>query len=69
MIKMYIGLHVKYRLLLADCNEIGIFSINFQVIFEYQISWKSVQLGAEFVSYGADGRIDMFEANSSFSQI
>ena len=27
---MYIGLHVKYRLLLADCNETGIFSTDFK---------------------------------------
>jgi len=25
---MYIGLHVKYRLLLADCNETGIYKLS-----------------------------------------
>jgi len=25
---MYIGLHVKYRLLLADCNDTGIFKLS-----------------------------------------
>jgi hypothetical protein len=32
MIKMYIGLHVKYTLLLSDFNETLIFSTNFRKI-------------------------------------
>ena len=41
--KMYIGLHVKYPILLSDCNEIWILSEYFLKILKYQISWKSVQ--------------------------
>ena len=36
IIKMYIGLHVKYRLLLLDFNETWIFSIYFRVNLKYQ---------------------------------
>ena len=42
--KMYIGLHVKYRLLLSDSNKSWIFSTNGRNIVRYQISWKSVQV-------------------------
>ena len=40
---MYIGLHVKYLLLLSDFNGTWIFSKYFRKIFKYQISWKAVQ--------------------------
>jgi len=41
--KMFIGLHVKYLLLLSDFNENVIFSTDFQKTLKYQISWKSNQ--------------------------
>jgi len=43
MIKMYIGLHVKYALFQSDFNETWILSRDFQKVPEYQISWISVQ--------------------------
>jgi hypothetical protein len=43
IIKMYIGLRVKYRLFLSDFKETWFFSTDFWSILKYQISWKSVQ--------------------------
>ena len=37
MLKMYIGLHVKYPLFLSDFNKILIFSTYFRKILKYQI--------------------------------
>ena len=65
---MYIGLHVKYRLLLADCNETGIFWTGFRKILKYQILWKSVLWGAELLR--ADRRTYRHdEANNIFFAI
>jgi len=63
MIKIYIGLHVKYPLFFSDFNEIWFF---FRQIFEKY--WKKIRpVGAKL--FHADGRIDRHdEANSRFSQ-
>jgi hypothetical protein len=54
---MYVGLHVTYPLLLSDFNEARIFSTDFRKkILKYQISWKSVPVGAEL--FHADGQTD-----------
>jgi len=42
---MYTGLHVKYRLLVSDCNETWIFSTDYRKILKFRISRKSVQCG------------------------
>ena len=55
---MYIGVHVKYRLLLSDCNEIWIIWTYFRKILKYQISWKSVQWEPS-CSLRTDGRTDL----------
>jgi hypothetical protein len=53
---MYIGLHVKYRLVLADCNETG---ISPTVLIEKFISnfMKIRPVGAELLH--EDGQTDM----------
>jgi hypothetical protein len=55
---MYIGLHVKYTLVLSDFDETWIFSTYFRKILTYQISWKSVQREPK-CSMWTDGRTDM----------
>jgi hypothetical protein len=59
LLKMYIGVHVKCRLLLADCNETWIFSRGFRKILNCQISWKSVQWEQSCSMRSDRGRTDM----------
>ena len=56
--KIYIGLQVKCRLLLSDCNETWILMPVFRRILKYQISWNSVQWKPS-CSMRTDGRTDM----------
>jgi hypothetical protein len=51
----YIGLHVKYQVLLSDVKETWIFWTYFRKIILYQITWKSVQCGTRAT---ARGRMD-----------
>jgi hypothetical protein len=65
--KIYIGLHVKYRLFSSDFEEYLIFSTNFRKIsnFEkYQISWNTFS-GSRVVVCGRTGHD---EADSRVSQ-
>jgi hypothetical protein len=63
---MYIGLlHVKYWLLLSDCNETWIFSIHFLKVLKYQISRKSVQW-EQSCSMQTDRRTDTTKAIVAF---
>jgi len=48
MIKMYIDLHVKYRLFLSDFSETCIFSKGFQKVLKISNYMKLYPLGAEF---------------------
>jgi hypothetical protein len=62
---MYIGLHVKYPLLLSDFNETWIFSTDFLKILKCQISWKSVQCELS-CSVWIDGQADMTKLKVAF---
>jgi hypothetical protein len=53
----YYGLHAKYSLFLSDFNEAWISSTDFQKVFKYEISWKSIQ-GEPSCSTETDGRTD-----------
>ena len=57
MMKMCIGLHVKWPLFLSEFNESWIFSTDFRTIFKHKFSWKSVLREPE-CSIGTDGRMD-----------
>ena len=54
---MYIGPHVKYKLVSSDFKETWIFSTDFRKIVRYQISQQSVRGGGEL--FHEDGRTDM----------
>ena len=67
---MYIGLHVKYRLLLSYFNEIWIFLKDLQKVLKHQISLKSAQGGGANCSILKDGRTNRHDVdNSRFSQL
>ena len=66
--KMYIGLHVKYLLVLSDFNGTWIFSADFRRILKNKISRKSVHWEPS-CSTRTDGRTDRHDkAISRFSQ-
>ena len=65
MVKMYIGLHVKYPLFLSDFNEILIFSKDFSKKSQISNFMKIHPVGAELVRKRTDRHN---EANSGFSQ-
>jgi hypothetical protein len=55
---MYIGLHVKYRLLLLDFIETCIFLTDFRKMFKHFKDFMKIRpVGAEL--FHADGRIDI----------
>jgi len=60
MIKMHIGLHVKYPLFLSDFNETPIIAKYFRRNHEYQIFIKIRPVGAQLFHAGrTDGQTDM----------
>jgi hypothetical protein len=67
MIKNVQCRHWQYPLFESDFKETWIFWTVFRKMLKYQISWKSVPVGAElFHAEGRTGRHD--EANNRFSQ-
>jgi len=58
MIKMCIGLHVKYPLFFSDFNETWIFSADFRKVLKYRVPWKSVQCEPSLSMRTTDGRTD-----------
>ena len=63
---MYIGLHVKYRLLLADCNGTGILATDFQKNPQTSNLMKIRPVGAEL--FHADGRTDVTKLTAAFGK-
>ena len=64
MTKMYIGLYVKYRLLLSDFNETWIFSTDFRKNPQISNFMKIRPVGAEI--FHAEGRTDMTKLKVAF---
>ena len=56
MIKIYIGLHVKYRLFLSGFNATLVFSTDFRKILKLKKNMKILPVSAEVLN--ADGRTD-----------
>ena len=63
---MYIGLHVKYPILLSDFNEIWVFSTDFQKIFKYSFSWNPFS-ESQVPCAPTDGRTDMTQLIVAFN--
>ena len=56
---MYIGLHVKYRLLSSDCNETRIFSTYFRKILNIKFRENLSRVSLVIPCRQTDGQTDM----------
>ena len=65
MIKMCIGLHVKYSLFLSDFNETRIFSTDFRKILKHQISFKKTVQWEPSCCMRKDRRTDMTKVTAA----
>jgi hypothetical protein len=65
---MYIGLHVKYPLLLSYFNKSWILSTDFRKILDYQLPWQFIQWEPS-CSMRIDRRTDMTKLRVAFSNI
>ena len=65
---MYVGLHVKYPLILSDFNETWMFSADFWKILKISNSIKIHPVGAKLfhASGQADGQADMTNLRVTF---
>ena len=64
-LKLYIGIHVKYRYYCPILMKLGFCRPIFEKILKYKISWKSVQWEPS-CSKRTDGRTDMMELIIAF---